>query len=422
MAEASAGHVGVEVGEGDKADVEEGAVVAFDGKKFAFGGLFFEFYFVADDVDDFDAGSAGIGFGDDVEDDGGVFFAADEADGAVKGPVEDVDGGLGALADGDDFVALLEASVAVGGSAGDEAFDDGGAVFGAEHGADADEGEFHVDFEVFEVVGGHEVGVGVEGAGEGGEEAFGDPGFVVVADHVVVALVLAADEGFGGKAFVDELGVGAAVVFGDGFEGGFFFAADFGFDDADEELVFDLAAPEVVPGLLVGGPLGLFAFPKVGFVEVVVHGLGEEGFDEGDAVDDALLEGVVDVEGEVEVSAFDGFFKAVEALAEGVDVGLEEEAAFEVEGLDVVVEGDFGDAGIPRGFVEVHEGEAAGEESGGPAEGVEGGGFSGIGAPGPREGDGEEEKGKDEFGAALNHDDEPFHGWLGMGPVKGYPR
>ncbi len=75
--------VGVEIGEGDDAESAGFTGGGVDFVEVAFGGLFFEFYFVTNEVDFSGAGAVAVGGGDDGEGDFGIYFAADEADGFV---------------------------------------------------------------------------------------------------------------------------------------------------------------------------------------------------------------------------------------------------------------------------------------------------------------------------------------------------
>ncbi len=113
--------------------------------------------------------------------------------------MEDADGFLVVLGDGDDFVAGFEAAVGFGGTAGDEADDFGGAVVGAEHGADADEGEFHVDVKIFYAAGREVVAVGVVYLGEGGEVALEEHFLIEGLHGEEELLVFFEDEFFGGE-------------------------------------------------------------------------------------------------------------------------------------------------------------------------------------------------------------------------------
>ena len=140
------------------------------------------------------------------------------------------------MGNGDDFVVGFEAFFEVGGAARDEFSDDAVVLLvHAEHGADADELELHLDVEVLEILGRHVGGVGVVELGDAGEEEFGEVGAFELGDVFKHALVAFADD-FAGL-----------------FDG--FFVQDFG---ADFE--FEAAAPEGVCG---GGCLRPLGFGSV---------------------------------------------------------------------------------------------------------------------------------------------------------------
>ena len=366
-------HVRVELGQADDAELALGAARVGDLLHLAFGRLLLEFHLVADDLDLADRAAARVGGGEDGQDDLGALLAADLADGLLERQVEDVLGRLVALRDRDDLVADLEATVLRGGAAGDEALDLGGAVLARQQRADAEEGQAHGNVEILGVIGREVVGVGVVGLGEGVEVAVKDERGVVVVQDGLKALVGLEDRllglhlqlglGLGGQVAAGLLGVVPAGGrgrriggggLGDGVGGLWILERHLAGYEAPDVFILDAAAPEVVPLGLIFGPGGLLALPLVLLARGEVEAVGEDLLDAGDAVADALLEDLVDVEGHPQVAALQLVIQLVRVLAELLHIGREEEDVVEVEAVEVDVQRRLGDRVVDGLARQVH--------------------------------------------------------------------
>ena len=181
------------------------------------------------------------------------------------------------LGDGDDLVIRLELLAEVGGAAGDDFLDDAVVVLDPEHGADADELQFHLDAEVLEGGGAEISRVGVVEPRDVGQEQLGQVAavdFAEILEHALVALAhgrLGLDD----SLLVHQLG---------------------------NELIFDPLPPQGVGPLHGGGPFGLGAVNQVAVIHreisVILQFLEHPGQARAGA---ALVDGK-DIVGGVDVS------------------------------------------------------------------------------------------------------------------------
>ena len=302
-----------------------------------FGLLVLELDLVAHDGDDLEFGRVGGGGGEDLEANGGPFFAADAFDHAVEFHVDDVFEFLVVLRDGGNAVVDLEFAAAVGGSAGDEFDDLGVAIVAPEHSADTDEGEAHLDVEIIQRALAHVFRVRVVTLGERGKEGGGLVLAVFLLQRLEQALVAFAhglNRGAfwrGGGSFGGFLGLGFFVGSFIASFGRSFFEGLVG-DDGLEEFGFEPVGPHFIRLGLAGRPREFVAVDLRGAVafkgEVPLESFpdpADAGFDAGDKT-------VVNVVSRLEIAGEDVFVDPFPVLGgEFVDVGLGEEKAVVVE-------------------------------------------------------------------------------------------
>ncbi len=183
-------HVGVKRRQGDPPKFHRVAVAVLLDDDVGARFLVLQFNLVAHELDRLALGRVGRGRRDDEETNFGAFFTANLLDHLVEAHFADIDKFLWALGDGGDAIAHFQAPARLRRTAHHEALDLGVAVFAAQHRADADEREAHVDAEVFQVGRTQVFRVRIVGLGEGVEEQlhllFGVL-LVDVAQHPVVA-------------------------------------------------------------------------------------------------------------------------------------------------------------------------------------------------------------------------------------------
>ena len=255
---------------------------------------------------------AGVG-GQDVEDDLGIFGAANQLDGFVHAGADHVGDRAVTLADADDAVAHGELAGAGGGPAGHELADGDVFVTLLQHRADTHQREAHRDVEIVGGAAPQVVGVGLDRHRVGVHEHLEDV-FALVAGGAGEVVVVALAEGL-----ADVLVVLAGEL-------------------EAQPVVLDTLAPQVADLGVVLRPWGLVAGVGVAFLDAEVEVAGEQLAGVGEALGDALLEALEDGEGRAEVALQDRVVEARAGVGEAVDVGLGEEQAFRVEGLEVAVE------------------------------------------------------------------------------------
>ena len=364
------GHAGVEGGDADVAQAPLAAGGQAEALDAPGDGLLLELDLVAHEVDELGARAGFVGGGDDAQDHLGALGAADLAHGAREGLVADVLDGAVALAHADDEVALLKADVArvAGrGPAGHQLHHAHGAVVVAQGRADAAEGEVHLHAEVLEVHRGHVIGVRVVGVGDGREVALEDGLGIHLGEGVAQGAVALGQDG--GDGLVEVLVARFVLLLG-------FLALGLGLggllgvellgEGEGQVLVLEAGAPKGALGGLVGGALGLAAFPEITLVRGEVEGLGllEDGLDEVAPRLEALADQLHEVVAEGEVAAGDHVVDALLLRLQAREVGLREQRAVVVERVHQVRPGD-GREAVAEAFAgEVVEGQLAGDAAG----------------------------------------------------------
>ena len=230
-------HVRVKGGQGNPTDAGDFTVRAFDIEQLGLGFLILELDFVARDLDDGAIGGIVRITGNDLQANRGVFLAANFFDDFVEFHVDDILEVLISLGDADDAVTDFEASILVGGAAGDEFHDFYISILGAKNGSDAHEGELHGNLEILHFAGAHVVRVGVVTQGEGFEKG-ADLILALHFLHIFQKLIVAAGESFLRRAefefaefLLQKLGLDAVapelVGFSEVFRPGGFLAVEF---------------------------------------------------------------------------------------------------------------------------------------------------------------------------------------------------
>ena len=344
-------HAGVKTGQGDPADAGV-ASVGIDGiDDLRFGLLVLELDFVAHDGDDIDFGGVDRGGGKNLKTHSGAFLSADAFDDAVELHVDDILEFLVSLSDGDDAVVDLEFRAAGSGTARHEFDNLGVAVLAAQHRADADEGQAHLDIEIIQLALAHVFRVGIVALGKGREEG-GGLVFAVFFLHGFVEALVALADGFDrsalGRIAGSDRGGGFGIFVLAGlrlFRGlvaafcGRIFHRLLGEGEL-KKLGLEPGGPDFVGLGLVGRPWFLVAVDLCGAVSIEGEALVEECVDFFHAGLHALEEAVVNVVCGFEVAAEDVLVEPFSVLGgEFVDVLLGEEEAVVIEKFEVAVEG-----------------------------------------------------------------------------------
>ena len=187
-------HIGVKRRQRDPAELHGFAVLVFLNDDVGARFLILELDLVAHDFDRLALGRIGRVRGDDEEPHFGSLLAPNLIDDFIETHIAHVVKFRRTLRDCGDAIAHFDAAVFLRGTARDQAFDFGVAVFGTEHGADADKRESHVDAEIIQIGLAQIFGVRVVGLRERGEEKFYLLGFVLLMHVAHEAIVAAGDE------------------------------------------------------------------------------------------------------------------------------------------------------------------------------------------------------------------------------------
>jgi len=177
--------------------------------------------------------------GQDGQHDLGAFGPADHVNDAAQFHADDLDGFAARLLHRDNLVVHVDLAAEIRRTAGLDLLDHAVAVvLDAQHGADADEREFHLDAEILQGVGGKIGGMGVIHPGEAGEKHLLHVERLDIADILQHALIAFAHGCLGLRR---------------GFLG----------QQVLQDLVFDAAPPQVIGLGGVGGEIALAAIRGV---------------------------------------------------------------------------------------------------------------------------------------------------------------
>ncbi|MNB93214.1 hypothetical protein D3C75_403350 [compost metagenome] len=248
----------------------------------------------------------------------GAFRTTDQLDHLVQAPAHHVDHFLVALGNADDLVGRCNLLGLVRRTCRHQAHDFHLVVIALQHGADALEGQAHVDVEVLRVIRRQIVGVRVVGHGEGVDVRLEDvfrAGLVQARQLVLVAL---------GQGFLDLLGILAG-------------------DLLAQDFVLDAFAPQVVE--FRGGfePRGVLAVDQQGFLggEVdLVDALVQLGKGKVQTRLHTVQVALVDGEPGVQVAALEEVVELGLPLVEFGNVAGHEVAARRIQQLEVAVVDD----------------------------------------------------------------------------------
>src|SRR5690606_37742751 len=253
--------------------------------------------------------------GNDFQAHGGALGAADQLDHFIKPPADHVDHFAVALGHADDAIGRSQLLALLRRTGRHQTDDLGVVVVALQHGADALEGQAHVDVEVLRVIRRHVLGMGVVDLGQGIDVVLED----VLAAGLIQALLLV------GVALLEQL-----------LDGLGFAARQF----QPQYRILYLLTPEAVQRTVVSGPVGLLAVDQDHLVSAevqLVYALAQQLAGKGDTLVGALDLAGMHGEADAQIAAQQQIVELVAVFGEVADIRFGKEAALGVEMAQVSV-------------------------------------------------------------------------------------